>query len=214
MREKLVLRDLKEILDPIRTALLLIDMQNDFVSENGAFYRAGRDLREVKEIIPECEKILSLSRETGVLVIHVRQCTLPEGLSDGAAWSAFKMRDKKSAEYAMMGSQGADPVPELKEKQGEIVISKFRPSAFHGTFLDQILSANGIHSVLIAGNNAEGCVLATVFDASGSDYYVCVAEEAVGSSVPGMKEAAMAIMKKRFHVLKTEEICHVWAMQK
>lgn len=210
MEEQRIYRSIEEILSPKHTALILIDMQVDFVSDDGVFGRAGRDMSEVQAIIPNCRRLLTQARESGVLIIHVQQNTLPDGRSDGKAWYAFKTRDGKPAEYALPGSLGAQTIEELAPEGNEIVVVKYRPSAFHGTFLDQILRANGVESTLMVGNTAEGCVMATTLESSFNDYYTCLAEDAVASSVQGMKETAFTFMKSRFKVYQTEEIVDVW----
>ena len=91
-----------------------------------------------------------------------------------------------------------------------MVVQKFRPSGFHGTFLDQILRANGIESVLCCGCTTEGCVMATVLDASFHDYYTCIVEDAVATSVSRMQETAMAFLKTRYKVFQTEDILALW----
>lgn len=210
MAKEKIYRSIGEILAPEHTALILIDMQVDFVSDDGKFGLAGRDMSEVQGIIPNCRRLLRQARESGVTVIHVQQNTLPGGLSDGRAWYAFKTRDGKAADYALPGSRGARTIEELAPEENEIVVVKYRPSAFHGTFLDQILRANGVESTLMVGNTAEGCVMATTLESSFYDYYTCLAEDAVASSVKGMKETAFTFMKARFKVYQTEEILDVW----
>lgn len=200
----------EEILDPRHTALLLIDMQRDFCDDDGKFAQAGRDNSAIKETIPNCRALLDSARAHNVFVVHLQQITLPGQQSDNGGWLAFKTRDGKSPEYALLGSPGAEHIPQLAPQADEVVVQKFRPSAFHGTFLDQILRANGIESVLCCGCTTEGCVMATVMDASFHDYYTCVAEDAVGTSVPNMQQAAMTFMKARYQVFSTRQILSLW----
>ena len=101
-------------------------------------------------------------------------------------------------------------VAELAPLPEEVVVQKFRPSGFHGTFLDQILLANGIRSVLITGTTTEGCVMSTVLDASFHDYYTCVVSDGVASSVANMQETALAFLKTRYKILSTEEVVNLW----
>lgn len=209
-KEDVCYRGAKEILAPEHTALIVVDMQKDFCYESGKFAQAGRDISSVKGIIPNCKQLLDGARSAGVFVVHLQQITLPQQKSDSAGWLAFKTRDGKSAEYALLGSDGAQTIKELMPEGSEVTIQKFRPSGFHGTFLDQILRANGVESVLICGTTTEGCVMATVLDASFYDYYTCVAEDASASSVERMQETAMAFMKTRYKVFKAGEIVRLW----
>ena len=209
-KEELCYRDKETILAPGHTALIMVDMQRDFCCEDGKFAQAGRDISDVRAIIPNCRRLLDSARKSGVFVVHLQQVTLPGQRSDSTGWLAFKTRDGKSAEYALLGSVGAETIDELKPEREEVVIQKFRPSGFHGTFLDQILRANQIESVLICGTTTEGCVMATVLDASFYDYYTCVVQDAVASSVDRMQEAAIEFMKTRYKVYRTEEVVSYW----
>lgn len=209
-KEDVCYRKPEEILKPEHTALILVDMQRDFCCEDGKFAMAGRDISSVRAIIPNCRRLLETARKAGVFVVHLQQVTLPEQKSDNAGWLAFKTRDGKSAEYALLGSKGAETICELQPEGTEVVLQKFRPSGFHGTFLDQILRANGVESVMICGTTTEGCVMATVLDASFHDYYTCIAEDAAASSVARMQETAIAFMKTRYKVFSTEETVALW----
>lgn len=208
--------ELRAVLSPKHTALVLVDMQNDFSDENGLFGQAGRDISPVKGVIPACKKLLDTAREKGVFVVHIQQSTLADNESDNGGWLAFKMRDGKAPSYAVPGSWGWQHVDELKPivnpdtSAMEPVIMKFRPDAFVHTHLDMVLRANSIETVIVCGCNTEGCILATVMGSAFHDYYTCVAEDAVASSVPGAHEHAIWLMKKRYIVRTVDEIIQSW----
>jgi ureidoacrylate peracid hydrolase len=204
------MKEIKDILNPDHTALIIVDMQNEFCSPYGLFAKAGRDISSCAAIIPRIKKLLELTREMNIFHVQLRQVSLPGNLSDNDAWLAFKTRDGKSPNYTMLGTQGIEIVDELKPLPGEVCVDKFRPSGFHGTFLDQILRANGIRSVLLCGCTTEGCLMSTVLDASFHDYYTCIVEDAVASSVPLMNETALAFMKTRYKMFKTGDIIDLW----
>ena len=206
-----ILHQMEQIIAPEHTALIIVDMQKDFCYDDGKFALAGRDITAVKSIIMPLQKLLFLCRQKGVFIIHIQQTTLPHGYSDNDAWTAFKTRDGKVPTYALMNSEGREIIPELAPLGDEVCISKFRPSSFHGTFLDQILRANGIRTVIVTGETTEGCVMATVLDASFNDYYTCVVEDCVASSVNHMHEVALTFMRERYHLLTLNEIAQIWA---
>lgn len=210
MSKKAILNELKDILSPEHTALIVVDMQRDFCDQDGLFAQAGRDISSVRRIIPHIKKLVKVFRGKRAMVLFLQQVTLPGGRSDNDAWLAFKTRDGKSSEYALLGSKGSEIISELAPLPGEVVVQKYRPSGFHGTFLDQILRANGIRSVLITGTTTEGCVMATVLDASFHDYYTCVVSDAVASSVDKMQETALAFMRTRYKILSTDEVISLW----
>ena len=90
------------------------------------------------------------------------------------------------------------------------MVTKFRPDAFLNTPLDMLLHSNKIESVVCCGCTTEGCVMATVMGAAFHDYYTCVAEDAVATSVDGAHEHAIWLMKKRYIVRNVEEIIGCW----
>jgi ureidoacrylate peracid hydrolase len=206
--------ELKRILAPGQTALIMIDMQNDFIDDKGKFALGGRDSSKVKAIVPACKKLLEAARKANVFVVHIQQTTLPNEQSDSGGWLAFKTRDGKSPTYASVHSWGWEIVDELKpietEEYYEPRVFKFRPDAFLNTPLDSLLHANGIKSVICCGCTTEGCVLATVMGAAFHDYYTCVAEDAVATSVDGAHEHALWLMKKRYIVRSCKEIIECW----
>lgn len=210
--------DIGKILAPEHTALLMIDMQNDFCTNEGKFAQAGRDASGIMEIIPGCRKLLESARAANVMVVHIQQSTLPGGQSDNGGWLAFKTRDGKAPTYTTMNTWGWEHIESLKPyndaseggRYYEPVIVKFRPDGFLHTPLDMILRANGIESVVCCGCTTEGCVLATVMGAAFHNYYTCVAEDAVATSVEGAQEHAIWLMKKRYLVRSTETIVGCW----
>lgn len=208
--EKILLRDIKDILMPDRTALLVVDMQKDFCSPDGLYAKAGRDVSGVSSIVPNLKTLIDKAREAGVMVVYLQQLTMPYTHSDSGMWLAYKTRDGKSAEYALAGTVGSEIVDELRPLPTEVVIPKYRSSGFHGTFLDQMLRANGIQSVVCAGTTTEGCMMSTALDASFHDFYTCIVSDGCASSLPSMHETALTFLRTRFPVLETKEICSIW----
>ena len=202
--------DLQAIFAPVHTALIIVDMQKDFCEPDGLFAQAGRDISGVQGIIANIQKLLRCARQRGVLIVYLQQITLASARSDNDAWLAFKQRDRKSPEYALLGSPGADIIPQLCPDKEDVIIQKYRPSAFHGTFLDQILRANGVRSVLITGTTTEGCVMATALDASFHDYYTGVVRDGIASSVAKMQETALAFMQTRYKILTSDQTVALW----
>ncbi len=207
---------LSQVLNPKHTALILIDMQNDFISGQGKFALGGRDSASVRNIVPTCKQLLDSAREASVFVVHIQQSTLPGEQSDNGGWLAFKTRDGKSPTYATPNTWGWEHVDGLKPYQNEEhgffepIVPKYRPDAFLNTALDTILRSNRIESVVCCGCTTEGCVLATVMGAAFHDYYTCVAEDAVATSVPDAHEHALWLMRKRYMVKPVEKITACW----
>jgi ureidoacrylate peracid hydrolase len=201
---------LAEIVSPSRTALLIVDMQNDFVSPEGHFARNGKDVGRIAAIVPKLRLIIEAAHTAGVLVIFTRQTTLPGLASDSPAWVYFKTRDGKGPDYTMSGSWGAEFIPELDLPEGTIVIEKHRPSAFLGTDLDATLRAHDIESIVVAGCITQGCVQATVTDGSYHDYYAVVVGDAVESTSGEQHENALRFLSSRYDVVPVDVLIATW----
>ena len=215
---KIVLTTLGELVKPERTALVLVDMQNDFVDDDGAFGRLGIDLSMYGRMRPRLVSLLAAARDTGALVIHVQMTTLSGGISDSPAQIRFNLRMHEAARaggpplrYAELDTFGHQFVTELQPRAEEIVVRKWRSSGFWGTNLDMILRSNGIETVMMTGCTTEGCVESTARDAMFNDYYVVIVEDCVGSDDPRQHEASLLLMRHRFDIAQSAEVSAIWA---
>lgn len=216
MREvlgKRVLESDEEVLEPGHTALLVVDMQNDFASPEGHFARAGVDVSAVTAAVPAVAALVAAAREQGVLVVWITQHTLPQGRSDSPAWIAFKSRHTVDFDtgYTLEGGWGASLVAGLEATPGEPVVAKFRSSGFTRTSLETVLRANGVETVVVCGCMTEGCVEATARDASFHDFYVAVAEDAVASNTPAFHDASLLVMRSHFRLRPASRIAAAWS---
>jgi nicotinamidase-related amidase len=211
--------ELAELVDPSSTALLVIDMQNDFCSEGGSAHLAGADLSMYRQIIPRIANFAEGCRHVGVPVVHARIHTLSGRRSDSPAWIRMRLRANKNYnpenngawEFAVPGTWGARFVTELQPKPLDLMVTKYRSSAFHNTNLDLLLRSNGIRSVMVAGCTTEGCVESTVRDLSFYDYFGIVVSDCVGSDVWELHEASMLVMSAyRADTATSSEIENAW----
>lgn len=212
--------ELAELVDPTATALAIVDMQNDCCAVGGSADLAGADLSMYRDITPRIAALADACRRAGVPVIHVRIHTLPDGRSDSPAWIRFRMRANKNYDpsnegiwnFTLEGSWGAGFIDELQPQPGDLVVTKFRSSAFANTNLDLLLRSNGIRTLMVAGCTTEGCVESTVRDACFYDYFPLVVRDCVGSDVPALHEASMLVMSAyRADVADSAEIMAAWA---
>ena len=201
---------LDEIVAPEHTALLVVDMQNDFVSPEGHFARNGKDVARITRIIPTLKRLVEAARAAGVLVVYTRQTTLPGLASDTPAWLYFKTRDGKTPDYTVAGTWGADFIPELEPPREAVVVEKHRPSSFLGTELDAVLRARGIESIVVAGCVTQGCVQATVTDGSYHDYYAVVVGDGVESTSAEQHDNALRFLRSRYDVVAVDELIAAW----
>ncbi|HET6503681.1 MAG TPA: isochorismatase family cysteine hydrolase [Amycolatopsis sp.] len=215
---KVVFTELAELVDPGHAALVLVDMQRDFVDPEGVFARLGVDLGMYAAMRPRLAALLAAARRAGVPVVHVQMTTLPGRASDSPAQLRFNLRMHSSARaggpalrYTELGSPGREFAAEFEPLPGEFVVPKWRSSAFFGTGLDLLLRSNGIKTVIVTGCTTEGCVESTARDALFSDYYVVVAEDCVASDDHRQHEASLLLMRHRFDLATSAEIARLWA---
>jgi nicotinamidase-related amidase len=214
---KQVFTELSELVTPAHTALLLIDMQRDFVEPDGFFGSLGIDLAMYDETRPRLAALLGAARRHGVLVVHVQNTALPNRMSDSPAQIRFNLRMHESARrggpplrYTLSGTPGHDFVDELTPLPGEIVVRKYRSSAFWGTNIELLLRSNGIRTVVVGGCTTEGCVESTARDAMFCDHYVVIADDCVGSDDKEQHDASMLLMRHRFDMASSAEIADLW----
>jgi nicotinamidase-related amidase len=212
-----VYTDIEELADPSHTALLLIDMQYDFVDPGGLFGSMGVDLSMYEELRPRLAELLGAARESGALVIHLQNTQLAEHMSDSPAQHRFNLRmhgDFRQGDlpltYTVPGTKGHEFLPEFQPRDGELVVRKYRSSGFWGTNLDMLLRSNQVETVVVAGCTTEGCVESTARDAMFNDYYVVIPEDCVASDDRAQHEASILLMRHRFDISIGSEVCKVW----
>ena len=186
---------LEDWIAPSRTALLVVDMQADFASPEGAAGRWGLDLSTVPDALAAAERLARAARAAKVPVLFAGLFTSPE--TDSPAWSE-RMRRRggdPDIEAALCregapGSAFVGPWP----ASGEIVIRKTRYSAFWNTDLDARLKALGVDTLVLAGLTTECCVADTARDAFNLDYHVFVVADACAAYEPGLHAGALRML--------------------
>ncbi len=212
-----VFTTLEELIQPSHSALVIVDMQRDFCLPGGAFDQQGIDISMYREMVPRLAHLLRSARETAVPVIFVQMTVLPGRRSESPAQIRFNMRmhlaDRgplKPLWYTVDGSEGQAVIPELAPIERELLVRKYRSSAFWGTNFDLLLRSNGIQTLVMTGCTTEGCVESTARDAMFNDYYVVVAEDCVASDDRQQHEASLLLMRHRFDVVASPEIISTW----
>jgi nicotinamidase-related amidase len=214
---KNVFTELAELVDPPHTALVLIDMQRDFIEPDGLFGTLGIDLSMYTKARPRLEALLAAARRNDILVIHIQNTALPGRMSDSPAQIHFNLRMHESARpdnsplrYTIPGTPGHCFAEGFEPATGELVVRKYRSSAFWGTNLQMLLRSNGIETVVIGGCTTEGCVESTARDAMFNDLYVVVPEDCVASDDRAQHEASILLMRHRFDLASGAEIGRIW----
>lgn len=208
-----VLDTLQELTDPAHTALVIVDMQNDFCHPDGHFARYGKNLDAVAAILEPTVRFVQRAQELGVFVVFIQQTTLPHGRSDSPSWLRFKCRDGKSPEYTLKGSWGAQFIEGLVPGKGDVVVPKYRSDAFVNTELDLILRTQGVQSLVVIGTTTEGCVESTIRAASYHDYYVVPVEDLIASPNARLHAQSLDLLKARYPVSTAADVLQAWETQ-
>jgi nicotinamidase-related amidase len=214
---KNVFTELEELVDPAHTALIMVDMQCDFIEPDGLFGTLGIDLSMYTESRPRLAALLAAARRSGTRVIHVQNTALPGRLSDSPSYIRFNLRMHQAARrdgpplrYSLPGTRGHEFAPEFTPLADELVVRKYRSSGFWGTNLDLLLRSNGIKTVVFGGCTTEGCVESTARDAMFNNYYVVIAEDCVASDDRAQHAASLLLMRHRFDLAGGDAIRRVW----
>jgi nicotinamidase-related amidase len=197
---------------PSRTAVLVIDIQVDFASPEGALGQYV-DMAVVQPAVAAAERLVDAARAAGTPVVFLGLFTTPE--TDSPSWKERMRRrggdpDNESAlcREGDVGSNfyGPQPGPD------ELVVKKARYSGFVGTKLDAWLKASGVDTLVVAGLTTECCVDSTVRDAFSLDYHVFVAADACAAYEPEIHAASLKVMELNSAILTdTAAIAHAWS---
>jgi biuret amidohydrolase len=187
--------------DPAHIALIVIDMQRDFIEPGGFGEALGNDVSLLRKIVPTVGRLIDAFRIAGLPIIHTRECHKPD-LSDLP--KAKQLRGKPSMRIGdpgpmgrilIAGEPGADIVPELSAKPGEIVLDKPGKGAFYGTPLSSILAERAITHLVFAGVTTEVCVQSTMREANDRGFDCLLAEDATESYFPEFKKATIDMIR-------------------
>jgi nicotinamidase-related amidase len=184
-----------------RTALLVIDMQRDFLQPQGYAAQAGLDIGPLRAAIGPVGAVLVAARAAGILVVHTREGHVAD-LSDCPPYKLARSR-RAGAEIGspgplgrllVRGEYGHDFVDELRPAPGEIVIDKPGYSAFEHTTLQQLLTTRGIDTLVVSGITTEVCVSSTVRAAADRGYRCLTVRDACASGDATLHEAALRMI--------------------
>ena len=187
--------------DPAHTALIMIDMQRDFIEPGGFGAALGNDLSQLAPVVPAAVALVAWAREKGIVIVHTKECHRPD-LSDCPP--AKRLRGLPSLRIGdagpmgrilIDGEPGADFVPELAPQPGDVVIAKPGKGAFYATPLTEVLSTRGITHLIFGGVTTEVCVQTTMREANDRGYDCVIVEEATGSYFPEFKTQALAMIR-------------------
>jgi ureidoacrylate peracid hydrolase len=170
-------------IDPERTALLVVDMQNDFGTKGGMFDRAGIDLSQIQKAVAPTARVIAAARKAGMKVIYLKMGFRPDlsdaGPRDSPTWikhqvmhfgKAVRAPDGTESRILIRDTWNTDVVTELKLQPGDIAIWKNRFSGFYQTELDSVLKHLNAKYLVFTECTTSVCVESTIRDATFRDY--------------------------------------------
>jgi nicotinamidase-related amidase len=177
---------------PERTALLVIDLQIDFLSANGYFVKKGYDPAPLRAILPAVVSVIEAVRNAGCLILHTRQGYRADkaDMTDYERWRR-RRAGLEGTEILLRGSPGFEIVPEIAVHPEDVIIDKTANGAFTHTDLEHILRAKGIAHLLFSGCTTDVCVHTTMREAADRNFQCLLIEDACASGDRYAHEAAI-----------------------
>lgn len=188
-------------IDASTTALLVIDMQRDFLDPLGYAAQAGVDIDRLRNTIAPVQTMLAAARASGMRVLFTREGHRPD-LSDCPPSKLARSRAAGAeigsvgplGRLLVRGELGHDLVDEMQVREGEVVIDKPGYSAFHQTDLDQILRSQGVGTLLVCGVTTEVCVHSTLRAATDLGYRCITVADACAASEAHLQQPALDML--------------------
>jgi nicotinamidase-related amidase len=193
--------------DPAHTALIMIDMQRDFIEPGGAADHGGENVAATQAIVPYVQNAVRFAREHGLQVVHTREGHEP-GLSDlnpvkrerSAAAGAEIGAKGPLGRFLVRGERGHDFIDALRPEPGEWVIDKPGFGAFHATDLGERLRIRGISHLIVTGVTTQCCVFSTLREAVDRGYACLTLSDATAAYEWDWHEATLRMIASEGHL--------------
>ncbi|MCW5621902.1 MAG: cysteine hydrolase [Burkholderiales bacterium] len=209
-----------EHIDPRHAALLVIDMQRDFLHPDGYAARTGMDIGPLRTAIEPVRALLAAARTAGLVIVHTREGHLPD-LSDCPPYKLTRSCNAGAqigspgpmGRLLVRGEHGHDFIDELRPLPGEIVIDKPGYSAFEHTPLAQVLTTRAVDTLILCGITTEVCVSSTLRTAIDRGYRCITVADACASADAALHQAALQMIGVEGgifgEVTSTDRICNL-----
>jgi ureidoacrylate peracid hydrolase len=204
-----ILKTLRDRCDPRYAALIVVDVQNDFVSPEGSAGKRGDDVGAAMAMIPNLTGLIDQARRVGLTIIYIR--TTHSEWTDTASW-IYRTSQKSGLSTCREGSWGAEFYDGIAPLPTERVVIKHRYSAFINTDLNTVLKARGIQSVLVCGVATNVCVETTARDGYMYDYYVTMIDDCSAAYDAKLHMSTLENIRRHFGlVASSNQIIETWS---
>jgi ureidoacrylate peracid hydrolase len=201
---------------PASTAVIVVDMQNDFAADGGMFDRANIDIGCIRTIVPLTAEVLTVARAVGIPIVYLKMGFQPDlsdtGGPDSPTWlkhlplragASIVAPDGSASRVLIRDTWNTDIISELAPEPEDVVLYKHRYSGFYRTELDDILRDLGVTTLIVTGATTSVCVESTVRDAMFRDYHClvledCTAEPIAFDSSRSNHEASLLVLELLF----------------
>ena len=211
-----MLTTLEERVEPGHTALLIVDMQNDFVHQEGVFARVGLDVTMFQEITP---RVIDLTRQARALDIpvifiqmnHSKWTNSDVWLQRRRVTAHDRAGTLPHVDLVAPGSWGAKWYGDLQPGKEDFVVTKHRYSAFINTNLDLVLRSLKCRTLVVTGGETSLCLGTTAMDGLMHDYYIVLPEDCIAGIDPETHRMTLGILDRFFGIVTTsDEIMKIW----
>lgn len=181
------------------TAVIIIDMQRDFLYEGGFGEELGNDVSTTNKIIPTVQKVLEKAREEEMLVIHTREGHRPDlsDLVESKKRGGNIGKEGPMGRILVRGEYGHDIVDELTPVEGEVILDKPGKGAFYQTDLNLILKSQGIEKLIVMGVTTHVCVQSTIREANDRGYECLMIEDGCAAFDPADHEDSIRMINQQ-----------------
>jgi ureidoacrylate peracid hydrolase len=204
-----ILKTLKDRCDPRYAALIVVDVQNDFVSPDGSAGKRGDDVGAAMAMIPNLTGLIDQARKVGLTIVYIR--TTHSDWTDTASW-IYRTSQKSGLSTCREGTWGAEFYDGIAPLPSERVVIKHRYSAFINTDLNTVLKARGIQSILVCGVATNVCVETTARDGYMYDYYVTMIDDCSAAYDAKLHMGTLENIRRHFGlVASSHQIIETWS---
>ncbi|WP_062048359.1 cysteine hydrolase [Bacillus sp. JCM 19034] len=198
--------DSKYLCQTLQSALVVVDMQNDFVANGGAFHQSGFCVNHYQALEPIIISLIERARNENIPVIFLRMVHTTENDKEGA-W-VQRRKARKHPNSCREGTWGSEFYHKLQPKFGDYVVEKHRYSAFLNPAFEELLQSLHIKTLILIGINTNTCVESTARDAHQRDYHVVVIKDATTCAFKDAYQPSLTTIERHFGIVILSDEWH------